>query len=343
MLNGLNGASIDADQGGLGDAWDNVWNPDGSLNLKVDGLLLGIPTGINWYHQGADLALNQFSTSPRQVNIIFPWPNQSSGNITCDDFSRYAVNRTANFGSIIGDSARYTTDSLETRYQGRLELYRAMLRDSTITYQSDSLDTVFETFFNFLDTGNVGRFTRVMELAEIDADSAAYLNSMIVPVGETESLLKAFYELYFDKIISGDTLSPADSSDLENLISLSRSAYGELVHNAAAALFYEIHPDESSSRFGTTVSDYTHTSYGISSVDDVRIYPNPANETITLLASYEMKNIEIFNTYGSLLITTQCNINVQQIDLSTLPSGIYYVKTLLLNGYMAATKLVLQK
>jgi len=346
MLSGPNGASINADQGGTNDAWDNEWHPlVGSSNLKVGGFLLGIPMGINWYHQDIDDPdpMYVYSPSPWNGNIVFPIPNQSSGGAACNDFLRISFNRLSNFGHIVGDSANYSTDSAATRYQSRLETYLAMLNDSTIIYQFDSLDTSFINFFTSMDTSNAGRFQKVLEIVATYPDSAAYMNSLISPRGESETLLKSFNTLYFDKIVSGDTLSPADSSSLEYLTLLSRSAYGEMVHNAASVLFYEVHPGETPLRLGSTFSQNPISQRGINTVDEVRIYPNPARKAITIVASSEMKKVEIWNTYGSLLIVEKCNDIAQQIDLSNVPAGIYFVKTQLLNSSIAISKFVVQK
>ncbi len=345
MLNGPNGASIYAAQGGTDDAWDNEWNPDGSSNLKVDGQVL-MGGQINWYHQGVDNSGNNLSPRPWNTlngNIINPKENEDSGYITCDDFSRYATNRVANFGSIIGDSANYATDSVATRYQARIETYLAMKNDTTIIYQSDSLDSHFEIFYLTLDSGNVGRFSRIIELAAIDSDSAAYLNAQINPVGETESLLKSFNEMYFDKILSSDTLSPADSTDLEYLTQLSRSAYGAMVHNAAAALFYEVHPEETPSRFGAVEYQNQNVPDVPNANHKVIIYPNPAREMITLVSTLEMRVIELFNSYGSLLIKENLNEKIIEVELNTLPAGVYYVKTTLYSGNIVVAKFILQK
>jgi hypothetical protein len=63
---------------------------------------------------------------------------------------------------------------------------------------------------------------------------------------------------------------------------------------------------------------------------DVKIYPNPANERVTLsLPSYmsEDVDIKIFNTLG-LTVLSQHHISGEEIniDINSLPSGIYVVR-----------------
>ncbi|MCB2221390.1 MAG: T9SS type A sorting domain-containing protein [Bacteroidetes bacterium] len=64
----------------------------------------------------------------------------------------------------------------------------------------------------------------------------------------------------------------------------------------------------------------------------IRIYPNPANETVNIeidLKQPDIVNLSIYNTMGDKLIeTSQFNLANQpdQIDISTLPSGLYFIK-----------------
>ena len=79
----------------------------------------------------------------------------------------------------------------------------------------------------------------------------------------------------------------------------------------------------------------------ITSVDDIAnsdnslIYPNPATDYITVdLGNYtlqgmgEGQTIRIFDVLGEKVMTieTRSNVSLQQIDVSALPSGVYFVK-----------------
>jgi hypothetical protein len=338
----LNNAIIDTEQGTPGSAWDNLWYPGNLSGDKVSGALIGIPSGINWYHQDVDNASNYFSPRPWNGNLINPIEYINSG-VACDNYNRIVANRLNNFGAIVGDSALYPTDSLETRYQSRLELYLAMLRDSTIIFQNDSLDTDFEIFFNTLDTSNVGRFTRVIELISSDVDSAETMLTQIATSGETETLLKSYFTLYFSKILTCDTLSQSDSTDIEYLTQLSRSVFGSVVHDAAASIFYEIHPVELPLRLNLTNPQQDSNSTEIAMENLVEIYPNPTKKFITVVSHSEIKLIEILNAYGSLMRKIPCIGKVAQIELTGLSDGIYYVKTSLSSGDLAFSKLVVQQ
>jgi hypothetical protein len=127
------------------------------------------------------------------------------------------------------------------------------------------------------------------------------------------------------------------------MASLSRSAYGEMVHNAAAVLFYEFHPEETSSRFGTPDDEgLSILSENIKSSDFI-IYPNPSKGHITCESAVDIITVEIYNIYGGQILKTQHFNSVIQINISTLSDGIYFVKAILTNGESISSKLVLQK
>lgn len=59
----------------------------------------------------------------------------------------------------------------------------------------------------------------------------------------------------------------------------------------------------------------------VTNLKEIKIFPNPVSEILFFEKSIE--NIEIFNTFGNLILTRK---NVSQINFSQFPSGIYVVK-----------------
>jgi hypothetical protein len=62
--------------------------------------------------------------------------------------------------------------------------------------------------------------------------------------------------------------------------------------------------------------------------NNVTIYPNPATNNITIELSGAVKEstVSIFNIEGQQLITRQITKPKTQVDISTLPSGVYFVR-----------------
>ncbi len=79
-----------------------------------------------------------------------------------------------------------------------------------------------------------------------------------------------------------------------------------------------------------TVMKYDTVSFGISELNQsqISIYPNPATDKITLETSGATKesNLVIINIAGQEIITQQISELKTVIDISTLPSGIYFVR-----------------
>ncbi|MCL2247601.1 MAG: T9SS type A sorting domain-containing protein, partial [Lentimicrobiaceae bacterium] len=70
------------------------------------------------------------------------------------------------------------------------------------------------------------------------------------------------------------------------------------------------------------------------------LYPNPAKEIVTVMRSSTGKaRIEVFTAQGSLLKMYEINDAHSEINISSLPAGIYIIK-LIDNKNVAMQKLV---
>jgi len=66
----------------------------------------------------------------------------------------------------------------------------------------------------------------------------------------------------------------------------------------------------------------------------LKIFPNPAKEIINIQveSNYLIENVLFFNSMGQLVLTNNStNSNFIRVDLRSLPSGVYVVRTILLN------------
>jgi len=69
---------------------------------------------------------------------------------------------------------------------------------------------------------------------------------------------------------------------------------------------------------------------GISTLADksqLQIYPNPANNYISVRASSELRLTKIYNSIGEMIFQQMINSKEQQIDISKQPVGIYILQT----------------
>ena len=61
--------------------------------------------------------------------------------------------------------------------------------------------------------------------------------------------------------------------------------------------------------------------------DKINIFPNPANDLITISSDKLIEAISLYNVLGQEVISSRPNNNNQTIDISTINSGVYIVKT----------------
>ncbi len=79
----------------------------------------------------------------------------------------------------------------------------------------------------------------------------------------------------------------------------------------------------------------------ISGTGNINIFPNPANNFVNIEADNTITNIKIFNYLGQQLIQVNENTNICQINVSSLNSGVYFIKIDTKNGNFVK-KLVIQ-
>jgi hypothetical protein len=58
-------------------------------------------------------------------------------------------------------------------------------------------------------------------------------------------------------------------------------------------------------------------------VNAVKVYPNPANQFITLEASEAMKSFELVSLAGQLVLSQQANSSIATLSLENTSNGVY--------------------
>ena len=98
---------------------------------------------------------------------------------------------------------------------------------------------------------------------------------------------------------------------------------GDTVEN-----FADIYFDFNAAIVTNTVSTTYVDELGVDTFQAPRImlYPNPANDIFNIEAETDISSIEIMNVLGQTLISTKESGNKQQINISGLSAGNYFVK-----------------
>jgi hypothetical protein len=74
----------------------------------------------------------------------------------------------------------------------------------------------------------------------------------------------------------------------------------------------------------------TITVEDVASIEDkfrknISFYPNPVKDKLTVTSLYKLDSYKIYNVMGKLLAYGKANGNISIIDISNLPSGMYFV------------------
>jgi len=88
----------------------------------------------------------------------------------------------------------------------------------------------------------------------------------------------------------------------------------------------------------------TKAGLGVSNVNsadaNITLYPNPASNNINVVYSENtgIKNIAVYNIIGKVLTYYKVSGNSANLDISNIPSGIYFIRMLDANGNTVATR-----
>ncbi len=76
------------------------------------------------------------------------------------------------------------------------------------------------------------------------------------------------------------------------------------------------------------------------STDDIKLYPNPANEDINVVfdANADIKNIAIYNIIGKVMSIYKVTGNSANLTLDGIPAGIYFVRLYNSHGDVVVTR-----
>jgi endoglucanase len=117
---------------------------------------------------------------------------------------------------------------------------------------------------------------------------------------------------------------------------LSRNAIAQIVITAARAdanVPIKIYMDN--------IYFHKNTVLGVASFDasKIKMYPNPASTVLTIAAQEDIEKVSVLNLLGQEVISATPNNEVVTLDVASLQTGIYVVKTNI-NGVISSTKFI---
>lgn len=74
----------------------------------------------------------------------------------------------------------------------------------------------------------------------------------------------------------------------------------------------------------------------------VSVYPNPASDVVVVNSKNTIKNIEVYNTLGQVVLSQEANTNNISLDITNLTQGNYFVKVTTADNVITTQKVVVR-
>jgi PKD repeat protein len=100
-----------------------------------------------------------------------------------------------------------------------------------------------------------------------------------------------------------------------------------LATNTEGAITFQFHSDGSITKPGwaATVSCTGITGINKDEIAQIKIYPNPATDVLSLSSQVQMKSLVIFDVVGKQILAKELNDNFSRLSISGLEPGIYFI------------------
>ncbi len=113
---------------------------------------------------------------------------------------------------------------------------------------------------------------------------------------------------------------------------------GDVIPNTAE-IYFDTNPAIVTNTFETTFVDALGTSE--SQRANASIFPNPTNGNVSVISSDEIESVEMYNAIGTIAKKfSSVNALSTILDISELPTGIYFMKILTKNNFVLTRKLI---
>lgn len=312
---------------------DNVW-----LNNLPDVRMYGaVISATNWYHRGDILSSQVYSPLELEELSVFNIdyvPN--IGDATIDQCSGFngigegylAYPRELKLGDIVRDEIEREHLNEEFGKKAKKYAYSTLKRRPELLNLNDGDDIVFQSFYDLVMESNIGKFNTIFDkMDEREVMEALQLNAEIIAEDLMDENQKIVNHLYLEKYVQDLPFTDEERTALENIATLTPYIGGEAVYSARVMV--DLWPEEIGVAYRSGVD--THSGYEFSDVkDNFRLYPNPANDVITIrfdeVKSLEGLSFSIYNSVGQEVLKEEITINDVHfsIDVSKLQAGVYF-------------------
>jgi hypothetical protein len=223
-------------------------------------------------------------------------------------------------------------------------LYNMLKEDTSMMFLGGDRDADYQSFFDSIRQANIGQFTVVYELIENgNFEEAEAMLMDIVPELDIFVNLKTVLSIYLDSWCKERfELTGEEYEALFNIANQTPYEAGQGVYTARIMIGFE--PDE----YG--VSYRVQKPYSASEREQVKLYPNPANNEVTIeFENPEFNNVnaklKVYSITGTLVYSYsfQTSNSYKVLPTENLQNGIYLYRIELDNGISKSGKLVILK
>jgi hypothetical protein len=86
---------------------------------------------------------------------------------------------------------------------------------------------------------------------------------------------------------------------------------------------------------------YTSLTENNTPYQSLTLAPNPATSMLSVKSVEPLTNIKLYDLFGNIVISTDCNKNTIELNVTSLQTGIYLMRVESLNGKVASAKLII--
>jgi hypothetical protein len=294
-----------------------------------------------------------------QLANIYPCPNPASPHV-CGTRGG-SSDRPDKIKMVLANIKKYKTDAVEKAWMDYYDVYSQLKKNKNWTDNDNDLKNVEDS----LEKTSVGDIYKIYQLLNdnskpADIKKLLKLNSSIVPTTVVEESFKKVHEIFLNNFAQENF--ELDKSQISTLVEIAKKCpfkYGDAVFEARGMLAMTGDKTEYINSCETSYNDDNTRNSGnsetlVSPVNDneiardIKIYPNPANNSITVEYSFnntQKGQIEVYNLTGRKIVSQLLNGNENRVILNTnnWESGIYTYKIIVDNNIVMINKLTILK
>ena len=348
--------AIISDQGSISSQSANYWYDNNAfvtpaMRRMGGGIVLQYGNVVNWYHSGGlnlisniqspyiptSHSLNQYINPVANVNFA------AKCNIISESTIYTGEGREAELGSFVGDTLAFQSFPIENEYYAKDFTYRKLDEIPDLLDLNTPDDTVYQNFYYTIKQQGIGKFADVAKYINTNHyNDAAMLNNAINPANSIEGQKKIVNAIFLQKIVNNIPISKLDSISLMNIAMQLPFIGGDAVYSARVILGLD--PADLSLDYVKSPQSQT---FSRDEIENVRLYPNPASDVVSLIFSNETKGNTVFELYDInskkiLLQNIPPKTTEFTINLNNIMSGIYYCK-ISNNEVLLKNKLIIHK